>query len=384
MVDTPKVAIIEPVGGHGGMHYYDFGLAGGLVRAGLHVTLYTCDATRPPPGAAFEVQPSFRGVYGKAPRSLRALRYIRGLLSSLLQARRQGVRIAHFHFFQTSVLEWLCLAAARALGLRTVVTAHDVASFAGEDTPRLARPIYRLAERVIVHNAESRRALLARMHLPEAQVRIIPHGDYSEFIPPRPERRVARARLGLPADAPVLLLFGQIKAVKGLDLLLESLPAVAAVFPGLRLLVAGRPWKDDLARYRTLAAERGVESKVNFHAGFVADGDVPFYYQAADLVVLPYRRIYQSGVLLMAMSYARPVLVSDLPGMLDIVEDGRNGLVFRAGDAQHLAERLIQALSQPERLEALARAGQTTLRENHNWTHLGRLTRDIYHGLESL
>lgn len=378
-----KVAIIEPVGGHGGMHYYDFGLAGGLVRAGVDVTLYTCEATRPPPGAGFGVRPSFRGVYGDAPRPLRAWRYIRGLLASLGHARRRGARIAHFHFFQTSPLEWLCLAAARALGLRTVVTVHDVESFAGAGAPWLARPVYRLAGRIIVHNPDSRRALLARVPLPARRVHIVAHGDYSEFIPRRPDRAAARARLGLPVDAPVLLLFGQIKAVKGLDLLLEALPAVTAAFPGLRLLVAGRPWKDDLARYRALAAQRRVAANVIFHVGFVADAAVPFYYQAADLVVLPYRRIYQSGVLLMAMSYARPVLVSDLPGMLDVVTDGRTGLVFRAGDVRHLAERLTEALLHPRRLEELARNGLAALRKNHDWTRLGRRTRDIYLGLAS-
>ena len=89
------------------------------------------------------------------------------------------------------------------------------------------------------------------------------------------------------------------------------------------------------------------------HIRFIPDEDVGDYYAAADLVVLPYRKIYQSAVLLMALSHGRAVLVSDLPGMTDIVEHGRNGWVFREGDVADLEEKLGELLADGERLEYL-------------------------------
>ena len=102
------------------------------------------------------------------------------------------------------------------------------------------------------------------------------------------------------------------------------------------------------------------------------------YYAAADAVVLPYRRIYQSGVLLMAMSYATPVVVSDVAGMTEVVSDGDNGYAFGSGDARSLASRLCEALSDVEELRRTGQRGLAYVRENHDWEKIGRITAASY------
>jgi D-inositol-3-phosphate glycosyltransferase len=373
-----RVAIIEPVGGHGGMDYYDFGLANGLVEAGVKVSLYTCDKTKPPAApATFRLYRPFRAIYGDTPKIWRAAFFLAGLLGSLAHARWRGVRMVHLHLFDTSILQLACLVFAKVMGMRTVVTAHDVESLAGGQAGLLARRIYGMADRVIAHNQVSSQALVEMIEPSADKIFVIPHGNYVPnvtFV----DKRVAREQRKLPNHAPVILFFGQIKQVKGLDVLLRALPAVIAKHPDVILMIAGKLWKTDLSEYSALIQQLGLESNVKLDIRYIPNEEVASYYAAADVVVLPYRKIYQSGVLLMAMSYRKAVVVSDIPGMLEIVKNGVNGFVFRSEDHRHLEKTLNQALDQPEERDRIMTLGYETVIEQHGWDHVGRLTREVY------
>lgn len=377
----PVVAIIEPVGGHGGMNFYDFGLATGLAAAGASVTVYTCDETVPPAEAPFATELPFRGVYGDAPKVVRGLRMGRGAAAAVRSARRHGATIAHVHLFQATPVELGTVLLARAAGLQVVVTAHDIESFYGGGSLGIARRIYRSARLVVVHNEFSRQELVTHAGVPADKVVVIPHGNYVDAIDRGIPKAAARERLGLPPAEPVLLFLGQIKQVKGLDVLLEALPLVLQAEPSVRLVVAGKVWKSDVGPYRELIDRLGIGPRVTLDIRYVPDREVDLYYAAADLAVFPYRRIYQSGAVLMATSYGCPVVVSDLPGMLETITDGVDGYVFRSGDPQHLAARLVEAVRHPDERRRLGEAGHRRALERHDWHEIGRATLAAYESI---
>lgn len=379
MATANKIAIIEPVGGHGGMNYYDFGLCGGLATAGVDVVLHTCDETVIPLDAGFAVRHSFAGIYGKAPSWMRGLRYLRGAVSALWSARREGRRICHFHLFHVGPLQVFNILLAKFLGLRVVITAHDVESFVVSlEVPALSRWVYRQADRVVAHNQISRQELIGRIGLPAQRIAVIPHGNYLHALQSLPAQSAARASLVIPEAAKVILFFGQIKDVKGLDLLFEAMPTVLKTYPEALLLIAGKPWKSDFSAYEAQMVRLGIRDRCITHIRYIPDEDVARYYAAADLVALPYRRIYQSGVVLMAMSYGKAVLVSDLPGMTEIVTDGETGFVFHQGDVDELAAKLKQALGDATVRQTLARKGFERVRDDYDWKVIGEKTRQLY------
>jgi len=108
---------------------------------------------------------------------------------------------------------------------------------------------------------------------------------------------------------------------------------------------------------------------------------VPLYYGAADLVVLPYLRIYQSGVVLMAMSYGKAVLVSDIPGMLEVVQDQETGFVFRSGDVDDLVQRICTIFANQPIMESVAKRGLRLMEEKYDWAVIGKKTKDLYASL---
>ncbi|QIN83158.1 glycosyltransferase [Rubrobacter tropicus] len=373
-----RAAIVEPVGGHGGMDYYDFGLCEALSKAGIEATLYTCDETSWR-SRAFGVEIPYRGVFGAAPAWLRGLRHLRGTVRALVGARLKGARISHFHFFHVGPLELFGVLLARSLGMRVVVTAHDVQPFVERlSVPWMAARAYRMAARVIAQGRTAEKELGALLDVPASRIDVVPHGSYLPFVGEAPARGAARARLGLPEEARVLLFFGQIKAVKGLDLLIRAMPRVLREHPDTVLLVAGKAWKDDLRRYRAQIEALGIAESCVLHTRYIPDEDVAAYYAAADVVVLPYRRIYQSGVLLMAMSHGRPVVASDLPGMTEVVSDGVTGYLFAAGNAQALAARLAGVLGEDGELRRTAQRALRYVEEHHDWERIGAMTAACY------
>ncbi len=372
-------AVVEPVGGHGGMDYYDSGLCEGLAKAGASVTLYTCDETSIERGASYRMERPYRGIFGGDPAWRRGLRYVLGSVRALAAARLKRQRIAHFHFFHVGPLEFFNVLLAKLLGLKVVITAHDVQSFVERlSVPWMSRTAYRLSDRIIAQSRVSERELETVLSEPESKIDMIPHGDYRRFIGEIPRQEEARARIGVPNEAKVLLFFGQIKEVKGLDVLLDAMPGVLSEHPETALVVAGKVWKDDFSRYERQIEGLGISENCVLHIRYIPDEEVASYYAAADAVVLPYRRIYQSGVLLMAMSYGKPVIVSDIEGMTEVVSGGSNGYVFPDGDAEALSGRIAGALADPEELRLVGERALSYVSEHHDWDRPGEMTAASY------
>ncbi len=310
---------------------------------------------------------------------MRGLRYIRGTLRSLRNARACGETVCHYHVFNDLIAEMIVVVTSKLSGRRIVLTVHDVDSLAGHGTGKRTAGmwLYRLADRIIVHNLTSK-GELEEAGVPANRIAVIPHGHYLDNIGEFPAQITARQALRIAPSAKGILFFGQIKDTKGLDLLIKALPKVASEVPNVLLLIAGRPWRTTFARYERMLDELNVRRLCNLHIGFVPDENVANYYAAADVVALPYRRIYQSGVLLMAMTCGRPVVVSDLPGMTEVVKDGVNGYVFEEGSREDLARVLIRALQAEVEGRAISARALEYIRGNHDWYQIGRLTAAEY------
>ena len=105
---------------------------------------------------------------------------------------------------------------------------------------------------------------------------------------------------------------------------------------------------------------------------------VEAYYEAADLVVLPYKRIYQSGVLLLSMSYGRPVLTSDLPAFMEIIEHGENGFLFESENAEDLADKIMDLAENKGQLSIVRDRASKKIRSEFDWVHIGAKTKALY------
>ena len=361
------IAIIEPVGGHGGLTPYDHGMAQALAAQGRAVTLYTCPETVPPEERRYVLDTCFRGVWGDRPKILRGVRYLVGLVQALGRARKKGEALVHFHFFAYGMLEWVTLKMARLFGRRIVVSAHDVEAFRGDFSPANVRLILGQADLVLAHSRVAMEELLERVGVERTQVRMVPLALDTAGSTDLPDADEARTRIDLPARVPIILFFGQIKPVKGLDLLIKAFPNILRRHPNARLVIAGRPWGEDYYRYEALLENLSVRDKSIERIGYIPEEHVMNYFSSCDVLVLPYRRIYQSAVVLTGMKYAVPIVATRIPGMQELIIDGVNGRLVAPEDPAALAEAINALLMDESERMRLAENGRAYCENEHGW-----------------
>ena len=138
-------------------------------------------------------------------------------------------------------------------------------------------------------------------------------------------KQEARQHLGIALHEKIILFFGFIRKYKGLDLLLKALPAISAEGP-LKLLIAGEFYEDETP-YQELIDELNIRDKLIVTTQFISDSEVKYYVCAADLLVQPYRNATQSGVTPLAYYFEKPMVVTNVGGLPDLVPHGKCGLV---------------------------------------------------------
>lgn len=173
---------------------------------------------------------------------------------------------------------------------------------------------------------------------PDAMYRRVEHPVYEIFGNPI-EKTSARRALSL-TSAKVLLFFGYIRAYKGLDILLETMSLLRET-GDVCLLVVGEFYENE-THYRLLAEKLGIAARVRFVSEYVPNEKVAVYFSAADCVVLPYRSATQSGIVQIAYNFDKPVIVTNVGGLAEVVKEGETGFIVPPNDPTALAEAIQQ------------------------------------------
>lgn len=368
-----NVALIEPLGGYGGMQYYDLGLAIGLSKVVNSVHLFSSHIPLKDEQPNIKIYNFFDHVWNKENNALRLVCHIFYYIKGMLIASKNKCDIAHIHQFHFSPLFALNVLLTRLFFKRVVLTVHDIESFSGKPkNSSTERFIYSLIRVFIVHNKYSFEKL--KLKVPENVISIIHHGNYIPFVDkvePKSEQE----------DVFKILFFGQIKKVKGLDVLLKAVGILHESKKKFQLHIAGKVWKDDLTYYQNIIQTGKVQAHVKMDLRYIPDSELFNLFNMADLIVLPYKEIYQSGVLLKAMSFGRAVLCSDLIPFQDIIIDNKNGFLFKSEDHQSLAAKLTYIIENKPLLKSVGNDGYNYVLENHDWIKIGSNTKKLYENL---
>ena len=265
---------------------------------------------------------------------------------------------------------------ARARGIPIVHTVHNVLPHdTSSDRVRRAYAwLYRSATVLICHTQEAANQLVDKFGIARSQIEVIPHGPIFDIGGDGLAAGSIEERSD--SDTTVVLSLGVIRPYKGLEFLLEAWKMAA--IPDARLIIAGGGESGYVAKIADVVANLDLTRSVDLRLGYVDNAEHDALHRSADIVVLPYREISQSGALMTAMAYGCAIVASDVGGFSEVIDNGRNGVLVPYGDTRALAEALTNLLSDSGLRERLGSAALADTRVSLSWRSIAQSTMEVY------
>lgn len=380
---------LAPLGGRetGGMNVYVLELSRELARLGFEIDIFTRrDADLP---RVEQIAENLRLVRVNAgPAEPIDKHSIADHLPEFARDMRRfvhedgrGYDAIHSHYWQSG---WAGGHLARELGVPHIVMFHTLgevknrARFGEEEPRKRIRHERRIARRAsaIVTASDHERELLQRYYGADPRkMHTIPCGVDLALFRPR-DRAAARRQLGLPAEGPVLLWVGRLEKLKGVDILISAVAQLDERNFTL-LIVGGDERAAELkAELRSQAQAAGVAANIRFE-GAVAHDDLPAYYSAADVCVVP--SYYESFglVAVESMACGTPVVASRVGGLVSTVTDGVSGYLIPWRCPEPFAEKLEVLLNNRELRANFSRAAQRSM-QRFAWDLVGQQMATLY------
>jgi D-inositol-3-phosphate glycosyltransferase len=355
----PKIAIIDPVGIKAGLDHYDVSLAKELNKLSLDVKVYSNFHSKVSIAEhvfSFYIESSF----------LKIVNTIRSFIISLRMARREKRTVVILHVFHFSFIDFLFIVFNRLFGMKTFLIVHDVENLVENIKSGWLKECINRSDKIIVHNKFILEELKSKVDKNNfSKIHIIPHGNFVDHVL-KVERAEFLKKFNLDSSKCYLLFFGMIKKSKGLEDLLNALNEIDE---SVHLIIAGRVRDVNMDKILLQIKNLNLEPRVHLKIGYISNEDRNVLYNAVDAVVIPYRRIYQSGIMIMAMSYGKVIIASDLPVNKSMLNENA-GLLFKVGNSSDLAQKINSLFKGKVNKEQIQKSALKYISENNSWTKI--------------
>jgi glycosyltransferase involved in cell wall biosynthesis len=376
----------------GGAPHYEAGLISGLIEQEVALEVIGGDDLA---SAKVMRHPlvRFSNVYRSSPRgsAFRRLKHVAAAYLALLRhACRAKSRLIHIQWnYKLPLLDRTVLNLVyKTLGKKLVYTAHNIDAAARDERQSFANRFslyfqYRIVDRIIVHTARMKSELVAQYGVNESKISIIPHGIMSSVPMSSMVRAEARRMLGVPDSARVILFFGLIAPYKGVEFLVDAFARLCDQDRSCLLVIAGRVKEcpEYWAQVRGALDRLRLKDRVVLRIGHVPDESVEVFFKAADVLALPYRNIFQSGVLYLAYQFGLPVVATDVGSFRQELSEACAGSVCKVDDSEEFS-RAIAGYFQSDLFLNLETGERIRIREyatqRYSWTVIGEQTRRLY------
>jgi beta-1,4-mannosyltransferase len=307
----------------------------------------------------------------------------------LLVRRLQGYDIFHLHWhgfyapdqapipFRKKISLWNTLWSLhliKRLGFKLVWTVHNVLPHEPQtsDDKRVTRVTTELAEGLIAHSTQALEQL-RELGADVSRATVIPHGNYDGVYPRNITRGAARQKLGISDNETAILFFGNIRPYKGIeDALLPAFDRLNAAAPNLKLIIAGRCF--DAGLEKTISAFAQKHPNVTFPNRSIPDEDVATYFEAADVVCLPFKAISTSGSIILAATFGKPLVAPRMGAIKDIPPEV--GVLYDPAQPDALLHALEQTVQNGARAD-MAKASRAYA-DTLAWDKLAAKTFTVY------
>jgi glycosyltransferase involved in cell wall biosynthesis len=284
------------------------------------------------------------------------LRYYLRLFVIVFQHRGQPIHFCGLLASRYIVFEGLILPVwLRVWAGRYIHTAHNVLPHGRENSRFfhfIYRWIYRFPHAVLAHTGKVADQLVSDYGVPRHRIEVISIGLNEEVPDPGFSQAEARRRLALEPERPLVLFFGKVEPYKGVDRLAEAWSLVT--FPEAQLVITG--WSPDqsyAALVRESLSRTALNRPVVWHDRFLSNEETALWLTACDVVVMPYRYIYQSGVVFLCLRFGVPIVATPVGSLAEYLSE-RNGIIAATNTPEGIASALNQFFATREQFDRAA------------------------------
>src|SRR6266480_751326 len=376
----------------GGDKPYAVGMAAALTSEGISVDFIGSDDLDVPevvtnPRVNFlNLRGDQRSAASRMAKVRRVSKYYLRLISYAATAKPKLFHILwnnKFRLFDRTLL----MLYYRLLGKKVVFTAHNVNAGKRDSNDswlnRISLKIqYELCDHIFVHTCPMKSELIAEFRISEGKVSVIPFGINNTVPNTNLSSPDAKRRLGVNSSDKTLLFFGNITPYKGLEYLVTAFAELLKKDRSYRLIIVGSPkgpmnyWN----RIRQAIAYSGIEDRVISRIEYVPDEATELYFKAADVSILPYAHVFQSGVLFLGYSFGLPAIAADVGNLKEEIIEGETGFVFKPRDSSDLASKIDQYCKSElfHNLETRRSQIKEYANERYSWSTVAAITTAVY------
>jgi D-inositol-3-phosphate glycosyltransferase len=371
---------------------YALGIAAALTSVGISVDFIGSDDLQVPELLAnprihfLNLRGDQRSEAGLVTKGLRILNYYVRLIRYVAKAEPKVFHILwnnKFELFDRTLL----MIYYRLMQKRLVFTAHNVNASKRDSSDswrnRLSlRAQYALCDHIFVHTGGMKAALLSDFGIPESKVSVIPFGINNTVPNTSLSSAEAKRRLGIANTDKTMLFFGNIAPYKGLGYLTAAFEELSTRDRRYRLIIAGRV-KGSEGYWKQIdqgIARCGIRDRVIQRIEYIPDEETELFFKAADVLILPYTQVFQSGVLFLGYSFGLPAIAADVGNLKEEIIEGRTGFVFQPKDLSDLAAKIDKYFHSELFLNLETRRSEikTYANERYSWNKVAAVTTSVY------
>jgi glycosyltransferase involved in cell wall biosynthesis len=273
--------------------------------------------------------------------------------------------------FQVSALPlYLLLPLLKLKRYPLIGTFHDVKLHIGEEnllTELMFRCARKHSDEIILHGGKLKKKMMRQYNIPEKRVHVISIGEH-EVAPFKKYERT-----DLKEDGNLILFFGRIWEYKGLEYLINAEPLITKEVPNAKIIIAGTG--EDFKKYENMMINRDNFIIHNYRIPYKEGAEL---FQRCSVVVLPYIEAPQSGVIPTTYGFKKPVVVTDVGSIPEVVDEGITGFIVPPRDEKALAEAIVKLLKDEELRKEMGKYGYRKLKTDLSWDNIMEKTIEVY------
>jgi glycosyltransferase involved in cell wall biosynthesis len=397
ILNTPRPNLRIALLTGGGDKPYALGIAAALTAQGIFVDFIGSDDLSMPavlnnPRVTFlNLRGSQRSDASPFSKAWRVLKYYIHLISYAATARPKLFHLLwnnKFELFDRTLL----MLYYRLLGKKITLTVHNVNarkrdsndSFLNRLSLRLQ---YNFCDHIFVHTESMKSELVSDFRIAKSKVSVIPFGINNTVPNTALSTQEAKQQIGINSDDKTLLFFGNITPYKGLEYLISAFEVLLVKDRSYRLIIAGRPkgsesyWKE----IQQAIGRTGIHNRIIQRIQYIPDELTELYFKAADVLILPYSHVFQSGVLFLGYSFGLPAIAADVGALKEEIIEGETGFIFKPRDPVDLARKIDNYFNSElfGDLENRREQIRKHANEQYSWDKVAAITMAVYSNLLS-